>query len=96
MGLYSLKSKSVSRDLFKRSLIVKVGYNLKGYNKLIYTKYNTIIKTFLGKTFYVYKGKNYRTIKVNNNLLGFKYGEFSFTRKPFKYEAGKSSKNLRR
>jgi small subunit ribosomal protein S19 len=42
-----------------------------------------IIPGFLGLTFYVYNGKSYDEIIVNEDMIGHKFGEFSFTRAKF-------------
>ena len=42
-----------------------------------------IIPKFLGLTFYVYNGKSFNEILVNEDMIGHKFGEFSFTRSKF-------------
>ncbi len=59
--------------------------------KKLYTKKNTVIKTYsrdvvitkalLGSIISVYNGKKYINISVNSKMLDKKLGEFSLTRK---------------
>lgn len=45
----------------------------------------------------LYKGKNPVIIKFSNNHVGYKFGEFAFTRKPFFFTVKeKKKKNLKR
>ena len=78
--------------------MVKVKRQLKNKNKIIFNKSATIPKCFLNNKFNIYKGCFFRTIYINKFILGFKFGEFSFTRKPFKYtiKAKSAAKDLRR
>ena len=84
--------------VFKCSYILKIKKQWKGKNKVIFDKSINIPKIFLGYKFNVYKGCFFRTIAVNKYILGYKLGEFSFTRKPFKYtiKAKTAEKELRR
>jgi len=40
----------------------------------------TIIPEFIGKTFMVHNGKDFRKVYVTENMVGHKLGEFSITR----------------
>ncbi len=87
-----------SNHTFKCSYILKIKKPLKGKNKVIFDKAIVIPKLFLGNKFNVYKGCFFRSILINKYILGYKIGEFSFTRKPFKYtmKAKTAEKELRR
>ena len=39
-----------------------------------------IVPKFVGFTFNIYNGKNYISLIVKENMIGHKFGEFSFTR----------------
>lgn len=69
----------------KCAIYIKIKRSLKGKNKVIFNKSISIPKNFLGHKFNVYKGFFFRNFYVNRFVLGYKFGEFSFTRKPFKY-----------
>ena len=79
------KINKISVDYFKKILLLKFNYKLKGKNKIIFKKYNKIIKIFLFKNIFIYKGYFYRKLNITKFILNFKYGDFIFTRKPYKY-----------
>lgn len=78
--------------------MLKIKKPLKGKNKIIFDKAINIPKIFLGHKFNVYKGCFFRSISITKYILGYRVGEFSFTRKPFKYtiKAKTVEKDLRR
>ena len=62
----------------------------------IFNKSNTILKSFIGTQFNVYKGNMYRKLIITKYLVGFKFGEFTHTTKPFTYPVKKKKNKLRR
>jgi len=52
----------------------------------------TIIPEFIGKTFMVHNGKDFRKVFVTENMVGHKLGEFSPTRL-FRGHSGKKAKD---
>ena len=64
-------------------------YDLNLYNQIILnkkilktTKRNTIIlPEFLDKIIYVYNGNTYKKIKITEDMIGTKLGQYIFTRK---------------
>lgn len=63
----------------------------------IFDKSSMIPKSFIGLPVSIYKGNLFRKIVVTRYLAGFKFGEFTHTRKPFNYPiVKKKKKNLRR
>jgi len=50
---------------------------------------STVTPNFVGNTFKIHNGKNYSTIKINENMIGKKLGEFSPTRKKFSFKKKK-------
>jgi len=87
-----------SNFVFKCSYLIKIKKQLKNKNKIIFNKSATIPKIFLNNKVNIYKGCFFRSLFINKFILGFKFGEFSFTRKPFKYtiKAKAATKDLRR
>ncbi|KAK6955404.1 mitochondrial ribosomal small subunit component [Daldinia eschscholtzii] len=43
----------------------------------------TILPSFVGLKFHVHNGKDYDEIDITEEMVGYKLGEFSPTRKPF-------------
>ena len=60
--------------------------NLKNKKILINSRSSTIIPQFVNLNVYVYNGKKYNLIKIKENMVSHKFGEFSSTRQPFKYK----------
>jgi len=85
MGKSNWKLNYINKNLFKKLLLLKINNELKGKNKIIFKKSDIIIKTFLNNKFLIYKGCFYRNLFINKFILGFKFGEFAYTRKPFRY-----------
>ena len=61
-------------------------------NKNIISRNSLIVPSFVGLTYSVHNGKNYFEINVNENMIGHKFGEFSFTRAKFSYKKKKLKK----
>jgi len=49
----------------------------------------TILPSFVGLRFQVHNGKVYNEFIITEEMVGHKLGEFSPTRKPFKFGQGK-------
>lgn len=52
----------------------------KNYFK-VWSRNTTISKYLLNKTIYVYNGKTFEKLYITGDMLGFKIGDFVFTRK---------------
>ncbi|MGX7582567.1 30S ribosomal protein S19 [Candidatus Vidania fulgoroideorum] len=63
-------------------LIKKINNFLEGKKNIIKTwsRSSTILPRFIGLTIFVHNGKKHIPIKINEDMIGHKLGEFSFTR----------------
>ena len=61
-------------------------------NSLIASRNCEIIPKFLGLNFNVHNGKSFTEINVTEEMIGHKFGEFSFTRSKFSFKKKKSKK----
>ncbi|WP_458659085.1 30S ribosomal protein S19 [Candidatus Vidania fulgoroideorum] len=63
-------------------LLKKVNNYLLGKIKLIKTwsRGSIILPRFIGLTFHVHNGKKHIPVDINEDMIGHKLGEFSFTR----------------
>ncbi|KAJ2300704.1 mitochondrial ribosomal small subunit component [Coemansia sp. RSA 2706] len=50
----------------------------------------TIMPHMIGAHFQVHNGKRYESVRVTEDMVGRKLGEFSHTRKPFQYRLTKN------
>lgn len=58
-------------------------------NYKIFNKSFIIIPKFIGLTFNIYNGKNFSKLKITEEMLGHKLGEFILTRKKFNFKKKK-------
>lgn len=58
---------------------------LLGKNKIIFKKNNKIYNKFLNEILFVYNGINFRCLKPIKFTLLYRYGNFIFTKKFFRY-----------
>lgn len=80
------KKKIMTRSKWKSFYInlniLKKFKNLKNQKSIyIHSKNSSILKEFIGRTFYVYQGQKYQKVKITNNMVNYKFGEFVFTRR---------------
>ena len=61
-------------------------------NKIKISRNSDIIPSFLGLTFNVYNGKSFNEVVVNEDMIGHKFGEFSFTRSKFIFKKKNNKK----
>jgi small subunit ribosomal protein S19 len=54
-------------------------------NKIIIFRNIEIVPAFVGFCFYVYNGKSFVNITVNEKMIGHKFGEFCFTKSKLYY-----------
>merc|ERR1712238_640443 len=54
---------------------------------------STIIPQFVGFTFNVHNGNKFLKLKVTEEMIGHKFGEFSPTRKKFSFKKKNATKN---
>ena len=59
--------------------------------KTVYKNF-VILPKFVGLTMQVYNGKTFITLKIVDEMIGYKVGEFVLTRKQFSYKKKKNKK----
>jgi small subunit ribosomal protein S19 len=87
----------MSRSKWKGSFLKKNLFKKKSSIK-IWSRSSTISVNFLNKKIYIYNGKIFIPLFVKEIHLGFKFGDFSFTRKFIKKTNNKKmlKKNLKK
>lgn len=75
----------LDRFYFKILILLNINKLIFGKNKIIYKKNNFIFKKLINQNFFVFKGNNFRLLKINFFNLRYRFGNFTLTRKPFKY-----------
>lgn len=81
----------MSRIIWKGPFIDNnIYYNIIEKKNLLICSRNLIITpNFIGLNVFVHNGKNLLKIKILEDMIGCKFGEFSFTRKKFSYKKKK-------
>mmetsp|Transcript_12316 Transcript_12316/g.25217 ORF Transcript_12316/g.25217 Transcript_12316/m.25217 type:complete len:91 (+) Transcript_12316:863-1135(+) len=84
------KGPFIEKTLLKSFLIEKSKSKNKKF-KLIQTqsRCSTILPIFCGKSFLIHNGKQYVSLKISNDMVGYKFGEFVPTRRRFIYKKKK-------
>ena len=85
MGYINWKLNKISKNNFKKILILKSTKSLKGKHKIIFKKSDYITRNFINTNVLVYKGCFYRKLYITKFICNYKFGEFAYTRKPFRY-----------
>lgn len=75
----------------KNKLLQKIEKNDSNSKNIIKTtsKNSIIVPKFVGITLQVYNGKTFTTIKIIEEMINYKLGEFINTRKQFSYKKKK-------
>jgi len=77
-------SKSITKQLDKKKVL------------MVWTR-DTVIPSFLlNRLVKIYNGKEYKTIKITQEKIGFRFGEFANTRKPYIYKGKKKIINKKK
>lgn len=69
---------------FKSNLIEKNNKKIKIYNKNL-----IILPEYVDHFIKIYNGKTFINLKINNKMIGYKFGEFIYTRKKHVYKKKK-------
>jgi small subunit ribosomal protein S19 len=70
----------------------KINKKNHNINKFSISRKSEVMPNYIGLTFQIHNGKNYSEIKVSEEMLGHKFGEFVFTRSKFSFKKKKSQK----
>jgi small subunit ribosomal protein S19 len=77
-------SRSKWKEPFVNEKIINQSLKKKELNKdkmiKITSKNSVIINNFVGLTFNIYTGKTFFKIEITKEMVGYKFGEFIFTR----------------
>jgi len=76
----------MSRSNWKGPFIDKKNLIKHDSEKSIISRSTLILPKFVEKTFKVHNGKIFNEVNVTDEMIGHKFGEFSFTRKRFSFK----------
>ena len=74
-------SRSKWKGPFVDVSVLKLKKKLTAKSKKVWSRSSQIPSFLLGKTISVYNGKEFKPVLVTREKIGFKFGDFSITRK---------------
>ena len=79
----------MSRSLFKGPLLTD-SLNTNTHQKIkLFNKNLIILPEYLHKTFAIYNGNKFITLKIKETMIGYRFGEFLYTRAKYNYKKKK-------
>lgn len=84
------KLKYFSISVWRKILGLKKNKKVK--RRIFYDRSSNIPDCFFAYLIRIHKGKKFRKLLIETDNIGKKFGEFSFTRKPFYFPNKKSKK----
>ncbi len=84
--------RSLKKGPYVDPKLVKKVVSLRQDSVKTWSRSCTIIPEFVGTTFLVHNGKDFRKVYVTENMVGHKLGEFSLTRNFRGHGGGKKGK----
>jgi len=85
MGRSNWKFKFFSKSLWRKILKFIKFKEIKYKKTIFFNRSSSIPKCLIGFNIKIHKGLGFRKLFVNKYNVGFKLGEFSFSRKPFHF-----------
>ena len=83
----------MTRSIWKGPFSEAIHKKKKSIPQKIWSRRSTILPQNIDTNFFIYNGKNFISIKISEDMVGHKFGEFAATRKK---PIHKSSKKKRK
>ena len=90
------KINHVAPSTWRKLFLVHDNEVFKPKDKVIYDRHSTIPSTFRGSKVKIYAGSRFHTRIINRWMVGYKFGEFSWTRKLALYKAKQLKKKKKK
>lgn len=90
------KNKYFSFDLWKNIILLKQNFHKKVFKNSKWYKASTIPRCFSNTSVMIHKGNSFKKMNISRYIIGYKFGEFSFTRKPFFFPKKDTKKSKKR
>lgn len=91
MARSSWKLSFFSKSIWRRIIMLKKKKFFRK-KKIFFDRSSVIPECFSFYYIQIHKGKKFRRLGINDFNIGYKFGEFSFTRKPYHFPLRKSLK----
>jgi len=73
--------RSIWKGCFCHPKILKLNQEKVGFQRKIWLRNSVIPEHLIGKIIYIHNGKLFKPLVITREKIGFKFGEFSYTRK---------------
>jgi small subunit ribosomal protein S19 len=85
--------RSIWKGTFIDNCLFKIN-NKKNKNKIIkiYSRRSIIFPHFINKKVNIYNGNKFILVKITNDMIGHKFGEFALTRQLYVFKGKKKKK----
>lgn len=83
------KWKGPSIDYINKKSELSFNKTESSYTKIKTSRNTTIVPEYVERTLKVHNGKTWAEVTVKEEMIGHKFGEFSFTRKRFSFKKTK-------
>jgi len=77
-------SRSKWKGAFLHNSLFKMNQQTSNKKLKIWSRSSVIPSSFIGKNVLIHTGKDFKTLFISREKVGFKFGEFAFTRKKTK------------
>jgi small subunit ribosomal protein S19 len=71
----------MSRSKWKGPFVDASIFKMQKKNKKIWSRSSTIPNFLVGENVLIHNGREFKRVNITRDKVGFKFGEFSFTRK---------------
>lgn len=75
----------LDKKLVKIFFLILKNQSILGKNQIFFKKNYYIFRILNKNNLYIYNGNKFRNLKIKYFYIGLRFGNFIFTRKPFKY-----------
>lgn len=79
-----------SKSIWRK--IVSLNKNRRIRKRITFERSSSIPKCYISRLCRIHKGRRGRSLLINFLMVGKKFGEFSFTRKPYHFPSKKTKK----
>jgi ribosomal protein S19 len=90
------KSYFISKSIWRFLYFKKSNFFLKKIKKITYSRNSIVPSGFINDYIIIHKGNIFKKLHVIKYNVGFKFGEFSFSRKPFYFPTKEKKKKTKR
>lgn len=92
----TFKLNHVGTSTWRKIFLIHDNDVFKPKDKVIYDRHSTIPALFVGSKVKIFAGSRFHTRIVNRWMVGYKFGEFSWTRKLALYKAKQLKKKKKK